>query len=82
MPTALYALTVSAFGISVTEFIIMGLLIEVGDDLGAWTGGLAIDHGPGLAAVPLAATAFPLPALLLSAVALKAERHSAPAIRT
>jgi DHA1 family inner membrane transport protein len=34
MPIALYALTAGAFGIGVTEFVIMGLLIEVGDDLG------------------------------------------------
>ena len=33
MPLALYALTVGAFGIGVTEFVIMGLLIEVGADL-------------------------------------------------
>lgn len=34
MPLALYALTVGAFGIGVTEFVIMGLLLEVGTDLG------------------------------------------------
>jgi MFS transporter, DHA1 family, inner membrane transport protein len=34
MPLALYALTAGAFGIGVTEFVIMGLLIEVGGDLG------------------------------------------------
>ncbi|MCU9949917.1 MFS transporter [Pseudomonas sp. PDM13] len=34
MPVALYALTAGAFGIGVTEFIIMGLLLEVGGDLG------------------------------------------------
>ena len=33
MPLALYALTAGAFGIGVTEFVIMGLLIEVGRDL-------------------------------------------------
>jgi len=33
MPLALYALTVGAFGIGVTEFVIMGLLLEVGTDL-------------------------------------------------
>jgi DHA1 family inner membrane transport protein len=31
MPLALYALTAGAFGIGVTEFVIMGLLLEVGD---------------------------------------------------
>ncbi|WP_022720377.1 MFS transporter [Rhodopseudomonas sp. B29] len=34
MPLALYALTAGAFGIGVTEFVIMGLLLEVGRDLG------------------------------------------------
>ncbi len=34
MPLALYALTAGAFGIGVTEFVIMGLLLEVGSDLG------------------------------------------------
>lgn len=34
MPIALYALTVGAFGIGVTEFIIMGLLLQVSADLG------------------------------------------------
>jgi len=34
MPLALYALTVGAFGIGVTEFVIMGLLIQVSADLG------------------------------------------------
>lgn len=34
MPVALYALAAGAFGIGVTEFVIMGLLLEVGTDLG------------------------------------------------
>ncbi len=34
MPLALYALTAGAFGIGVTEFVIMGLLIDVAKDLG------------------------------------------------
>jgi len=33
-PPALYALTAGAFGIGVTEFVIMGILLEVGTDLG------------------------------------------------
>ncbi|WP_149537087.1 MFS transporter [Siccirubricoccus phaeus] len=33
MPPALFALTAGAFGIGVTEFVIMGLLIEIGADL-------------------------------------------------
>lgn len=34
MPVALFALTAGAFGIGVTEFVIMGLLLEVSHDLG------------------------------------------------
>lgn len=34
MPFALYALTAGAFGIGVTEFVIMGLLLEVGAEFG------------------------------------------------
>ena len=34
MPLALYALTAGAFGIGVTEFVIMGLLLDMGADLG------------------------------------------------
>lgn len=33
MPLALYALTTGAFGVGVTEFVIMGLLLQVGADL-------------------------------------------------
>ena len=34
MPLALYALTAGAFGIGVTEFVIMGLLLEIGAEFG------------------------------------------------
>ena len=34
MPLALYALTAGAFGLGVTEFVIMGLLLEVAADFG------------------------------------------------
>ncbi|TYC80054.1 MFS transporter [Stappia sp. BW2] len=34
MPIALYALAAGAFGIGVTEFVVMGLLLEVSRDLG------------------------------------------------
>jgi DHA1 family inner membrane transport protein len=44
MPLALYALTAGAFGIGVTEFVIMGLLLDVSEDLGVTiaTAGLLI----------------------------------------
>lgn len=34
MPLAIYALTIGSFGIGITEFVIMGLLPEVGRDMG------------------------------------------------
>ncbi|MGO4355092.1 MFS transporter [Rhizobium sp. RAF36] len=34
MPLAVYALTIGAFGIGVTEFVLMGLLVQVGKSLG------------------------------------------------
>ncbi|MCB4812056.1 MFS transporter [Methylovorus menthalis] len=34
MPLAIYALTIGSFGIGITEFVIMGLLPEVGSDMG------------------------------------------------
>jgi DHA1 family inner membrane transport protein len=34
MPFAIYALTIGAFGIGVTEFVLMGLLVQVGQSLG------------------------------------------------
>ena len=34
MPIAVYALTAGAFGIGTTEFVIMGLLLQVAADLG------------------------------------------------
>ncbi len=37
LPPALLALAAGAFGIGVTEFVIMGLLIDVGVDLGVPT---------------------------------------------
>lgn len=37
LPLSLLALTVGAFGIGVTEFVIMGLLNKVGADLGVTT---------------------------------------------
>ena len=44
MPLAVYALTAGAFGIGTTEFVIMGLLLQVSSDLGVTvsTAGLLI----------------------------------------
>ncbi|SHJ15949.1 MFS transporter, DHA1 family, arabinose polymer transporter [Roseomonas rosea] len=50
---------------------------NLGNALGAWAGGLVIDHGPGLAAVPLFAAAFPVAAVLLAWPSLRRERAGA-----
>lgn len=47
---------------------------NLGSALGAWAGALVIGHGPGLAAVPLVATAFPVLALATAALAFRLER--------
>jgi DHA1 family inner membrane transport protein len=52
---------------------------NLGNAFGAWLGGAVIDHGPGLAAVPLIAAAVPLSALALAAFSLTLERRS-PAV--
>ena len=49
---------------------------NLGNAFGAWLGGAVIDHGPGLAAVPLVAAAVPLSALALAAFGLRLERRN------
>lgn len=53
---------------------------NLGNAFGAWLGGAVIDHGPGLAAVPLFAALAPLSALALAAFSLGLERRSGPAL--
>ncbi|MFN3720692.1 MAG: MFS transporter [Rhizobium rhizophilum] len=48
---------------------------NLGNAIGAWGGGLAIDHGPGLSALPLVAAAFPIAALVLFFVARRYEHR-------
>jgi DHA1 family inner membrane transport protein len=50
---------------------------NLGNAFGAWLGGAVIDHGPGLAAVPLVAAVVPLSALALAAFSLSLERRTA-----
>lgn len=45
---------------------------NLGNAIGAWAGGVVIDHGPGLAFVPLIAAAFPVAAILVAVVAANA----------
>jgi DHA1 family inner membrane transport protein len=51
---------------------------NLGNAFGAWLGGAVIDHGPGLAAVPLVAALVPLSALALAGFSLRLERKARP----
>ncbi|WP_424812947.1 MFS transporter [Roseococcus sp. YIM B11640] len=48
---------------------------NLGNALGAWVGGLTIDHGPGLAALPLAAAGLTGAGLVLAAISLRMDRR-------
>jgi DHA1 family inner membrane transport protein len=50
---------------------------NLGNAIGAWLGGLVIDHGPGLGAVTLVAALVPLAALAVVVLALRLERNPA-----
>lgn len=52
---------------------------NLGNALGAWAGGLAIDHWPGLPYVPLIAALFPAAAILIALVAMRSDRTTATA---
>jgi DHA1 family inner membrane transport protein len=52
---------------------------NLGNALGAWAGGLAIDHWPGLPFVPLVAALFPAAAIVVALVAMRTERADAAA---
>jgi len=52
---------------------------NLGNAIGAWVGGLVIDHGPGLAYVPLIAAVFPLLAIALALAAVRSGRTEAAA---
>lgn len=49
---------------------------NLGNAIGAWAGGMVIDHGPGLAFVPLAAALFPAAAIAVAAIAATADRRT------
>jgi DHA1 family inner membrane transport protein len=49
---------------------------NLGNALGAWAGGAVIDHGAGLAAIPLVAALMPLAALLVVLGSLRLDRKS------
>ncbi len=53
---------------------------NLGNAIGAWAGGAVIDHGPGLAFVPLAAALFPAAAVIVAVTAAATGQRSASAI--
>ena len=53
---------------------------NLGNALGAWVGGLTIDHGPGLAALPLVAAGITLAGLAVALWSLRLGRALVPAI--
>lgn len=73
MPIAVYALMAGAFGIGVTEFVIMGLLLEIGADLGVSVqaaglliSGYALGVVVGAPLLTAATSGWPRKAVLLS----------------
>lgn len=54
---------------------------NLGNAIGAWAGGVVIDHGPGLGSVPLAAALFPAAAIAVAAMAVRLERGSSQPVR-
>jgi DHA1 family inner membrane transport protein len=77
MPLALYALAVGAFGIGVTEFVIMGLLLEVSGDLnvsisaaGMLISGYALGVMAGAPVMTIVTARWPRKATLLALMAI------------
>jgi len=50
---------------------------NLGNAIGAWVGGIVIDHGPGLAVVPITAALFPLLAIATALIAVRASKGAA-----
>ncbi len=48
---------------------------NLGNAIGAWVGGLTIEHGPGLAHLPIVAAIFPVAAVGLALVAMRREQR-------
>jgi DHA1 family inner membrane transport protein len=53
---------------------------NLGNAIGAWLGGMVIDHGPGLGAIPWIAALVPLTALLVALFAMRMDRAPAVAV--
>jgi DHA1 family inner membrane transport protein len=86
-PLALLALTAGAFGIGVTEFVIMGLLIDVGADLGVSTSaagllisGYALGVVVGAPILTIATAHWPRKTVLLALMAIFVAGNAACAV--
>jgi DHA1 family inner membrane transport protein len=60
---------------------------NLGNALGAFAGGYAIEHGPGLSSVPYVSAIFPVAAIIVALIAMKGERGASrntnrPAVST
>ncbi|WP_186417850.1 MFS transporter [Bosea sp. CS1GBMeth4] len=55
---------------------------NLGNALGAWLGGVTIDHGPGLAAVTWVAALVPLASLALALISLRLDKRGRVALQT
>jgi DHA1 family inner membrane transport protein len=51
---------------------------NLGNALGAWAGGVTIDQGPGLSAVPYVSALFPVAAIVIALIAMQGERRQTP----
>lgn len=87
IPLALLALTVGAFGIGVTEFILMGLLIQVGADLhvstsaaGLLISGYALGVVVGAPILTIATARWPHKRILLAMMAIFTVGNAACAV--
>lgn len=87
MPPAIFALTVGAFGIGTTEFIIMGLLLQVATDLhvtvaaaGLLISGYALGVFVGAPVLTLASRGLPRRAVLLGLMAIFVAGNAACAL--
>jgi MFS transporter, DHA1 family, inner membrane transport protein len=54
---------------------------NLGNALGAWLGGVVIDHGPGLAAIPAVAALVTVSGLGIAFLSLRSEHHGRPAVQ-
>ncbi|MGV0819495.1 MFS transporter [Martelella sp. AMO21009] len=51
---------------------------NLGNAIGAWAGGMVVDHGPGMAFLPLAAAVFPLFAIVIALFAIRNHEAAMP----